>query len=259
MNKRWMRGPDAEVGGLLLKAGRADEPGEAKRRTLLAATAALTATSLAAGGAAATSLAAGGTATTKAGVASIVSLKWLLILGVSGAAAVTGAVALRDTRGAAPEVSQSAPATGVAPSNVAHVSAPPAPLVAQSPSAPVSTAVSAPASARQPAVASPLSPLHEGAAPLPSASSFEAEVSALDGARASIDSGRPAEALSLLDAYVARFPHGTMAPEATLLRIEALLRAGDRNAATRVADDFTARNPKSPYVTRLRTLFNPNP
>jgi len=94
--------------------------------------------------------------------------------------------------------------------------------------------------------------------PSPStSSSFEAEVSLLDQARAALDSGRPAAALSVLDSYAARFPHGTMAPEATLVRILALLKAGDRNAATRVADDFTARNPKSPYVTRLHTLFDP--
>ncbi|MGO8992546.1 MAG: tetratricopeptide repeat protein [Polyangiaceae bacterium] len=99
--------------------------------------------------------------------------------------------------------------------------------------------------------------VHELPPPSPStSSSFGAEVSSLDRARTQIDLGQPAAALSLLDAYVARFPHGAMAPEATLLRIQALLMAGDHSAATRVADDFTARNPKSPYATRLHTLFD---
>ena len=52
------------------------------------------------------------------------------------------------------------------------------------------------------------------------------------GVFAALASGAPARALSILDEYAARFPHAAMAPEATVLRIEALERArnGERLA-----------------------------
>lgn len=42
---------------------------------------------------------------------------------------------------------------------------------------------------------------------------------------------RPDEALSILDAYATRFPRGSLAPEATRLRTEALLALGQKPAA----------------------------
>ena len=51
-----------------------------------------------------------------------------------------------------------------------------------------------------------------------------------------------------------------MGPEATVLRVEALVRAGDRSAAARVGNAFLAGNPQSPYATRIRSLLGaPNP
>jgi hypothetical protein len=86
------------------------------------------------------------------------------------------------------------------------------------------------------------------------------ELSWLEGARAAISSGNPAGALSLLDRYAARFPHGAMAPEASVLRIEALLNAGDRPAAERAAAAFLAADARSPYAARVRSLLGkPNP
>jgi outer membrane protein assembly factor BamD (BamD/ComL family) len=70
-----------------------------------------------------------------------------------------------------------------------------------------------------------------------------------------VAAGEPARALAILDGYTARFPRGAMAPEATVLRIEALVKAGDRPAATRVADAFLATAPTSPYATRIQSLL----
>ncbi len=264
MKSRGMRGPDARVGRLLLDAARADEPAHVKHRTLLAATAALAATSVVAGTAAAgaaTAAAAAGTATAgKVGLSSLASLKWLLIVAVSGAGIVTGAVAIQRAGG------PSAPALSGRPALIASAPTPvrsPAlsPGTGSAATAPRAPAPSIPAPAPPPVINLPsrMTPPRESAgpsAPAPSSSTFPAEVAVLDRARAAIDSGNPAAAVAELDAYATRFPHGTMAPEATLLRIEALIAAGDRPAAARVADAFTAQNPKSPYTTRLRTLLD---
>jgi hypothetical protein len=79
----------------------------------------------------------------------------------------------------------------------------------------------------------------------------------LDEARAALAASRPATALSALDAYAAAFPRGAMAPEADVLRIEALVKAGDRAAAMRLADAFLAREGQGPYVERIRSLLAP--
>jgi len=96
-------------------------------------------------------------------------------------------------------------------------------------------------------------------APLPSASSDEnadlaAEVVALDRARQALDRGDATAALRALDDYQRRFPLGTMRPEATVVRIEALVRKGDAAGARRVADGFLATHPQSPHAQRIRFL-----
>ena len=85
------------------------------------------------------------------------------------------------------------------------------------------------------------------------------ELASLQQARVAIAEDDPARALSVLDAYVARFPQGSMVQEATVLRIEALVRAGDRPAAQRAADAFLQAHPENPYVDRIRTLLGTNP
>jgi outer membrane protein assembly factor BamD (BamD/ComL family) len=66
--------------------------------------------------------------------------------------------------------------------------------------------------------------------------------------------------LSTLDEYARGFPHGALAPEASVLRIEALVAAGDRTAAMRAAQSFLQANPTSPYAQRIESLLGaPNP
>jgi hypothetical protein len=45
-----------------------------------------------------------------------------------------------------------------------------------------------------------------------------------------------------------------MGPEASVLRIEALAKTGDRAAAKRAADAFLRANPASPYAARVQSL-----
>jgi hypothetical protein len=47
-----------------------------------------------------------------------------------------------------------------------------------------------------------------------------------------------------------------LAPEATVLRIEALLESGDRAQASALAERFETSNPKSPYTERIRSILS---
>jgi outer membrane protein assembly factor BamD (BamD/ComL family) len=82
-----------------------------------------------------------------------------------------------------------------------------------------------------------------------------AELAALEQARSALATGEAARALSILDAYASDYPRGSMAPEATVLRVEALVRAGDLPAARRVGTAFLATSPGSAYAPRVRSLI----
>jgi len=89
------------------------------------------------------------------------------------------------------------------------------------------------------------------------ASTLDAETALLDGARASLRAGRPGDALRTLDGYDARFPDGLLAPEATVVRIEALVKSGDRAGARLLGQNFLRAHPGSPLADRVRSLTNP--
>ncbi|HEX8793809.1 MAG TPA: hypothetical protein VF765_22855 [Polyangiaceae bacterium] len=242
--------PSSEMEAMLLQAGRARAPEAARRRALVLATAALAGAGVAAGSSSA--LAAGSTVVKGASAA---TLHWIAIVGLVGAGAATAAVALgrHDDVRTRSELATTAsqPAAAPLPKPVVH-QAPAAPLPSASPETP---ATSAPATARPPAAILP-----EPAAPTSEPSTrIGAELSTLDQARAALSAGNHARALSILDDYAMRFPHASMASEATVLRIEALVRAGDPAAARRVADAFLSANPGSPYADRVRSLVGANP
>jgi hypothetical protein len=82
------------------------------------------------------------------------------------------------------------------------------------------------------------------------------EIASLDGARTALRRGNAGGALAALDRYDAEFgKSGGLRVEATVLRIDALLRSGNRARATALANAFLARNPKSPYAARVRALL----
>ena len=86
------------------------------------------------------------------------------------------------------------------------------------------------------------------------APSLADEVAAIKSAKGALASGNAAQALRELDAYKQHFPHGRLAQEATVVRIEALIGSGNQTAAGTVADHFLAAHPDSPYSARVRTL-----
>jgi hypothetical protein len=82
------------------------------------------------------------------------------------------------------------------------------------------------------------------------------EIAALDEARSALRNHQPANALSALDGYANRFPHGVLAPEATVVRVEALLAGGDRVQAARLGRAFLAAHPDSPLAVRVRSMLD---
>ncbi|MBW2525835.1 MAG: tetratricopeptide repeat protein, partial [Deltaproteobacteria bacterium] len=82
-----------------------------------------------------------------------------------------------------------------------------------------------------------------------------AEVRALDRARSAMQSGRPDDALRALEQYEREFSGGALAPEARVMRIDALRRAGRTAQAEAMGRDFLARHPDSPHARRVRSLI----
>jgi outer membrane protein assembly factor BamD (BamD/ComL family) len=88
----------------------------------------------------------------------------------------------------------------------------------------------------------------------PKAPDLVAEVEALDEARRALSSD-PEAALAAIDAYHSRFEGGALGHEATVLRIEALVRAGQSERARAAGAAFLARHPSSPLAQRVRNLL----
>jgi outer membrane protein assembly factor BamD (BamD/ComL family) len=84
------------------------------------------------------------------------------------------------------------------------------------------------------------------------------ELAPLERARADLRSGRPVDALFSIDLYERNFSPGTFDQEAVVLRIEALLQAGERTKAASIGSQFLASHPTSPHAARVRTLLSPS-
>lgn len=77
------------------------------------------------------------------------------------------------------------------------------------------------------------------------------EVELLRRARTALAS-RPREAFTLTEQHREHYPRGVFAQERDALAIEALLRAGDTDAARRLAQSFISAHPSSPHAHRFR-------
>jgi hypothetical protein len=89
----------------------------------------------------------------------------------------------------------------------------------------------------------------------PRADRLREEADAIDAARELLTLGDAAGALVQLEAYQRRFAGGALREEALLLRIEALVRAGDRTTASAVARHFLKVYPASVHVDRVAALL----
>ena len=84
--------------------------------------------------------------------------------------------------------------------------------------------------------------------------SLSDELSALKVASGALSAGDTRAALAALDRYDRVLKGQKMRAEATLLRIEALSRAGQTEAASALAQRFVEQNPGSPLVDRARSF-----
>jgi hypothetical protein len=240
---------------LLLRVGRTEAPAGAKQRALLAVSAGLALSSLPAGGAAAgqTAVAA------KAGV--LATLKWLSVVGAIAVGTVATAVGVHRAHPSSISDAEATRIAANAPSR--HLGAPAQATdlpttIAATPAAAESLAVEAtraPSPAAGPRVIARSVPKAAESSASP-ASALPVELAMLDRARSATSAGDSGRALSILDAYAVRFPRGAMAPEAAILRVEALVKAGDRPGATRFANAFLASAPHSPYAARIQSLLS---
>ncbi len=91
----------------------------------------------------------------------------------------------------------------------------------------------------------------------PASSTLSEELALLDEARRELARGDATGALATLDRYQQRFPRGTLALEAQVLRIDALWRRGDQASARQLAARFVEAHPSSPHSPRLRAMIGP--
>ncbi len=83
---------------------------------------------------------------------------------------------------------------------------------------------------------------------------LRAELTALDQVRSTLAGGDFSGALALLDTYFRTFRHGRLQMEAEMLRIDALAKSGQTDAARSYAKDFVRRHPKSVHEARLQSI-----
>ena len=105
----------------------------------------------------------------------------------------------------------------------------------------------------QPASVLPMPPASASAR-----SQLEAEVIQIDAARDALKAGDVRAAMALLDQYQAHERTGTLDREATILRIDALVRLSRRAEAETSARAFLREFPHDPHASKLNQLLTGN-
>jgi len=231
----WARSGDAdETLRRLVRAARNDGPSDESLRAAPQAIAALLAASAAttiATGALGSGVAGAAAFGAKNSISSVMLVKWFGLGLLAGGSVIAVANVPRLTR-PAPEV-------GIQASTSVLLRPPEQPVLAP-----------------QRARAEPVASVASSGTPLRSSSRTELarELVLLDRARTALASGAPERALDALD-ELAHLPARVLAPEATVLRVRALLAVGSRAQARAIVEDFANRAPGSPQVGVLRALL----
>ncbi len=86
------------------------------------------------------------------------------------------------------------------------------------------------------------------------ADAVQQQVTLVDRARSLLASGDTGGALRAVDSYEHRFPHGVLAEEAALLRIQAVAARGDQATAAALAQRFRSAYPRSVHTEQVRLI-----
>ena len=93
-----------------------------------------------------------------------------------------------------------------------------------------------------------------GARPAPApAPNIDAEIAAIDAARAALTSERAADALARVQSYRSAFADPHFADEADAIEVQALAKLGRKDEARHKAEQFLERRALSPYAQRVRS------
>lgn len=144
----------------------------------------------------------------------------------------------------------------------AEVAPSPEPTHESAPAAPAHEAFARPAAPARvrPTSAAPRSTTDRARRPnVRGASALEQEVLALDGVRQALGARNAPQALLMLGLYRGRFPNGALTPEATVLEVQALLLAGERQRATALAETVLADAPHGQHAKIVRSLIAQRP
>jgi hypothetical protein len=134
----------------------------------------------------------------------------------------------------------------------------PEPVVAAPAPPPSQQIVEAPSTSVPPEAVSTASrtpPVRPSREPV-SSNELAEEVAALDRARHAVEGHEAARALELLRGYQKRFPRGYLGREASLLRIEALVENGQRDAAVAAGRKFLSSDPTGPSADKVRRIIS---
>ena len=239
---RLIRGGEASMRSLLQSARRDGPSARALRAAPVAISALLAASAAeAATAAAATTSVSAALPKTSAAVLALAA-KWLAVGVVAGSLA--SAAATLPASGAKSVQAPRSHSVELRPRRAARVE-PTAPAPAASTSALASAA---------PVVAPHAPP------PLPAPrgrerSDVAREIALLDAATGALAAGAPDKALRFLDG-TRSLSVRSLAPEATVLRVRALLQLGQRDAAKQLVDEFVKSAPNAPQAVVLRNLLS---
>lgn len=137
-------------------------------------------------------------------------------------------------------------------------------VVAPPPAPPPAATVTSQPESSPPPAATPEQEPEQGVAPAlakPEAkpackTALAAELGSLDAARAKLGAGDASGALAQLDDYSRSYPRGCLVLEAEVLRIDALAKSGQKDAAKKRAEAFLRRHPNSVLASRVRGYLN---
>jgi TolA-binding protein len=87
------------------------------------------------------------------------------------------------------------------------------------------------------------------------ASALAVETQRLEAARHALADGRATLALTTLTSYERDFPRGVLRPEALVLKVRALVAAGDRQAAEALGRRLIAQAPTSRHADAVRAAL----